>query len=243
MKRAAALNLLAILILATASRAQDNKSLGDVAREARAAKSSSPKSASVVTNDDVPSGKGQAAIASGNLSPDKQAFCEELRRRKDTAAEQGCALLGIDMGPEYEDLTARYVELSKTLCGADGGSGLPGSEPKNAALAAQWREENALATKFMQMLQTEMKSMSDRDTPYATLQQEENDLIAKDVPDIRDPAALAANPKEKERFREIEDKYKPLIAAAELPHQQTRLRLQRYILDQARMERVCSHTL
>jgi hypothetical protein len=127
--RATAVNLLVILILAKASCAQENKPLGDMAREARAAKSSSPKSATVITNDDVPSGKNQGVT--GKLSPDKQAFCDKLRQRKDPAAEQGCALMSVDMGPEYENLTSRYAELAENLCGASEDEGYLRRSPKS----------------------------------------------------------------------------------------------------------------
>jgi hypothetical protein len=99
-KLAAALSFIVLLIFTGVACAQDDKPLGDVTREARAAKSSQPKAAEVVTNDSIPGGKDQAAA--DKLSADKQAFCNYLRQRKDTAAEQGCMLLGIDMGPEYE---------------------------------------------------------------------------------------------------------------------------------------------
>ena len=237
--RTALLNLFAILILASAAFAQDDKPLGDIARDARAAKSSAPKSAKVVTDDDVPGAKKQAGLAVGKLTPQKQAFCDQLRARKDPAAEQSCALLGIDMGAEYEDLTARYFELAKGLCGANGGKGLPNYEPKDAVHAAQWRELSALGTKFGAMMQAEMKSMNTAGAPYAALQQEYQAEIAKNVPDIRNPDAIAANPAEKERFRQIGEKYKPLLAEAEQPLQQIKVRLLRYMLDTGLLQRVC----
>jgi hypothetical protein len=237
--RTTLLNLFAILILATGAFAQDDKPLGDIARDARAAKSSAPKSAKVVTDDDVPGGRKQAGLAVGKLTPAKQVFCDQLRARKDTAAEQGCALLGIDMGEQYEDLIARYYELAKGLCGANGGRGLPNYEPKDAAHAAQWRELSALGAKYGVMWEAEKKSTNTASAPYATLQQEYQSEIAKNVPDIRNPDAIAANPAEKERFREIEDKYKPLLEEAEQPIQQERLRMMRYGLDMALMQDVC----
>src|ERR1700683_4206256 len=124
MIRAAALNFLLIVSFASVAHAQDSQSqpqsLGDVARRARAAKASAPKSAMVLDDDNLPKSTGGPG-AGGKLSPDKQAYCDELRQRKDPAAEQGCAALAIDMGPEYEDLFARYVELAKNLCAANGG--------------------------------------------------------------------------------------------------------------------------
>lgn len=121
MKRAATLPSLLFLIFANIAFAQDDKPLGDVAREARAAKSSSPKSATVVTMDDVPASRNQ--IGTRKLSPDKQALCDELHQRKDPTAEEACALLSIDMGSEYEDLTIysldRYRRKKLSLRGAD----------------------------------------------------------------------------------------------------------------------------
>jgi hypothetical protein len=109
----AALNFLLILFFACFScvaRAQDTQSqpqsLGDVGPQARAAKSSAPKSAIVLDDDNMPESKGRAG-GGGKLSPDKQAFCDELRRRKDPIAEQACASLAINTGSEYENMTTR----------------------------------------------------------------------------------------------------------------------------------------
>lgn len=103
----------AILVLSGVSTlAQDDKPLGDLAREARASKSAQPKSAKVTTNDDVPS--SEAAVG-GALSARKQDARDELRRRKDMTAEQNCLLLALDMGSEYEALTARLFELGKAF--------------------------------------------------------------------------------------------------------------------------------
>src|SRR5580692_4612548 len=147
MMRDVALNFLLIVSLAVSfasiAQAQDTQSqpqsLGDIARQARAAKASSPKSATVLDDDNLPKSKGGAAGSagvSGKLSGDKQAYCDEVRQRKGPDAEQICAVLAIDMGSEYEDMTARYVELAKNVCGANGGH-FPKSDPKDPTLAAQ----------------------------------------------------------------------------------------------------------
>jgi hypothetical protein len=239
LKRAATLPSLLFLIFANIAFAQDDKPLGDVAREARAAKSSSPKSATVVTNDDVPASRNQ--IGTRKLSPDKQALCDELHQRKDPTAEQGCALLSIDMGSEYEDLTARAIELGKGLCGASGGKGLPTSLPNDPALAAQTREMNALTAKFMEMMKAQMKTFSDAEGAVNDVREEEYHEEATDLPDWRNPEVLAANPQEQQRFREIEAKYKSRIQEKEDAAQQIKRRGVRFLLDFGRMEHVCDH--
>jgi hypothetical protein len=67
--RATVLTLLLLLALPSTTSAQDNQpqSLGDVARQALAAKSSTSKSATVVTDDNLSKSKNQAAA--GKLSP------------------------------------------------------------------------------------------------------------------------------------------------------------------------------
>jgi len=239
LKRAATLPSLLFLIFANIAFAQDDKPLGDVAREARAAKSSSPKSATVVTNDDVPASRNQ--IGTRKLSPDKQALCDELHQRKDPTAEQGCALLSIDMGSEYEDLTARTIDLGKGLCGASGGKGLPTSLPNDPALAAQTREMNALTAKFMEMMKAQMKTFSDAEGAVNDVREEEYREEATDLPDWRNPEVLAANPQEQQRLREIEDKYKSRIQEKEDAAQQIKRRGVRFLLDFGRMEHVCDH--
>lgn len=237
MKLSAALSFIAFLIFAGATLAQDDTPLGDVAREARAEKSSQPKAATVVTNDNIPSRKDEAG--SGKLSPDKQAFCDYLRQRKDTAAEQGCMLLGIDMGSEYEDLTARYFQLAKGLCGATGGRGLPTMAPRDPALAAQYREGSALSAKFLELMKAEMKMLSDAEGGVNAVRQEEFDRLGTDVPDWKNPAALLANPQEKQRFSEIEEEYKPRIQEKDEVVGQIRRRGVRFLLDEGRMGNVC----
>jgi len=237
-------------ILTTAACAQDNQdnqSLGDVARQARASRSSTPKSSKVVTNDEVPghpqSGAGSVALGStgGTLSPDKQAYCTFLHARKDTAADLGCQLLAIDMGPDYESLTARYAELAKGLCGAGGGHGLPTSPPTDPAFAAQYREASVLNAKFMDANKTQMSGFIDAESAVNAIRQEEFRELQRDVPDLRDVPALQANPQEKKRFAEIEDKYKGRIQEKENAAQQVKVRGLRWLNDEARFEHICEY--
>jgi hypothetical protein len=232
---AAILELLLITILANASFPQDNKPLGDVARDARAAKSSAPKSAHVITNEDVPDRKGGEQV--GQLSPKKQAFCDFMRRRKDTAAEQSCALMSVDMGPEYEETTARYVELASGFCGV--GGGMPSSPPQDPVLAARYREANAALGKFMDLWKAEREKASDAEAPILKLREEENRELERDVPDLRNPEAVKANPQELQRFADIEKKYDRQILASTQTQQQQNVRMQRFLADQVRMEHVC----
>jgi hypothetical protein len=180
MMRAAALNFILIVSFATIAHAQDTQrqsepqSLGDVARQARAAKSSTPK-AVVLDDDNLPKSKGGTG-AGGKLSPDKQAFCEQVRQRKDPHAEQICAVLAIDMGPEYENMTARAVELTKSLCAANGGR-LPSSEPKDPALSAQWHELTAVSEKFGQIMNPETKLLIDAEKGSDIIRQEESSRV------------------------------------------------------------------
>jgi hypothetical protein len=236
--RAAALNFLLILSFASATSAQDNQpqSLGDVARQARAAKSSATKSTAVVTDDNLPKSNYQSA--GGKLSPDKQAFCDELRQRKDPRAEQGCALLAIDMGQEYENMTARYMEIAKSVCAANHGQ-FPSSESKDPALAAQWRELNDIGVKFGAMMKTQVKTFSGSEAAVNSIRQEEYNELAANVPDWRNAAALSANPQEKQRYTEIDEKYKARIKEKEDASGQERAYGLRYLYDMARLQQPC----
>jgi hypothetical protein len=217
------------------------QSLGDVARQARAAKASAPKSATVLDDDNLPKSKGgPAGGGGGKLSPDKQAFCDELRQRKDPAAEQGCAVLAIDMGPEYENMTARYADLSKSVCAANGGR-LPTSDPKNPSLSAQYRELTEVGAKFGAMMQEEMKTFRDSEAAVNAVRQEEYTELAANVPDWRNAEALSANPEEKQRFLEIAEKYKAREQETEAASGQARARGLRYLYDTARLQEVCGH--
>jgi hypothetical protein len=241
--RAAALNFLLTLFFACFScvaRAQDTQSqpqsLGDVARQARAAKSSAPKSAIVLDDDNMPKSKGRAG-GGGKLSPDKQAFCDELRQRKDPIAEQAWASLAIDMGSEYENMTARYLDLAKSVCAANGGH-LPKSDP---SLAAQYRELGEISTKFAAMMQAEMKNVSNSEAALNAMREEKYREEYAQLPDLRNNADLLANPEEKQRFLEIEEKYKSREQEKEEASGQQRARGLRYVYDTARLQEVCGH--
>jgi len=252
--RAAALSLVLILVLvsfARSTRGQENESqpqsqpqsLGDVARQARAAKASAPKSATVLDDDNLPKSKGGAAGSAGvngKLSGDKQAFCDEVRQRKDPMAEQICAVLAIDMGTEYENMTARYVEVAKSLCAANGGR-LPTSEPKDPVLAAQCRELNAIGAKLGAMMQAEMKTFSGSEAAVNAVREEKYREEDAQLPDWRNMAALMANPEEKKRFFEIEAKYKSREQEKEEASAQERARGLRYLYDTARLQEACGH--
>jgi hypothetical protein len=251
MMRAAALNFLFIVTFAVCfanvAHAQDNQSqpqsLGDVARQARAAKASTPKSATVLDDDNLPKSKGGAggsAAGGGKLSGDKQAFCDEVRQRKDPTAEQICAALAIDMGSEYENMTARYVTLAKSVCAANGGH-LPSSDPKDPSLAAQYRELNEISAKFSGMLQAEIKTFHDSEVAVNSVPQEELDELTAKVPDWRDATALSANPEENRRFHEIAEKYKSRQKERQEASAQQRARSFRYICDAARLQDLCDH--
>ncbi len=217
------------------------QSLGDVARQARAAKASAPKSATVLDDDNLPKSKGgPAAGVGGKLSPDKQAFCDELRQRKDPMAEQGCAVLAIDMGPEYENMTARYVEVAKSLCAANGGR-LPTSEPKDPVLAAQCRELTEISVKLSAMMKVEMKTFIGLEAAGNAVREEKYREEDAQLPDWRNMAALMANPEEKKRYFEIEAKYKSREQEKEEAVAQERASGLRYLYDTARLQELCDH--
>jgi hypothetical protein len=244
--RLTALNVLLLLLsLATfesVAHAQDTQSqpqsLGDVARQARAAKASAPKSTIVLDDDNLPKSKGDAG--GGKLSPDKQAFCEEVRQRKDPRAEQICAVLAIDMGSEYESMTARYVDLAKNVCAANAGR-LPKSDPKDPSLAAQRRELGEISTKFAAMMEAELKTVSSSEAAVNAIRMEKYREEYAQVPDLSNNGDLQANPEEKQRFLEIEEKYKSREQEKEEASAQQRARGLRYVYDTARLQELCDH--
>ena len=250
MFRAAALSLFLILVLvsfARSTRGQENESqprsqpqsLGDVARQARATKASSPKSATVLDDDNLPKSKGGAggaAAGSKTLSGDKQAYCDEVRQRKGPD-EQICAVLAIDMGSEYEDMTARYVELAKNVCGANGGH-FPKSDPKDPALAAQARELGQLSAKFFTMMDAELKAVKDSDTALAALRMEKAREQIAAVPSLDNNKDLSNT--DKQKFDEIAEKYKSREQEKDEAASQQRARALRYVYDTARLQELCS---
>jgi len=245
MMRAATLNFLLIVSVASIAHAQDTQSepqsLGDVAREARAAKASAPKSATVLDDDNLPkskAGAGGGAGIGGTLSGDKQAYCDEVRQRKDSAAEQICAVMAIDMGPEYENMTARYVELAKNVCGANGGR-FPKNDPKDPALAAQARELGQLSAKFSTMMDAELKAVKDSVTALAALRMEKAREQVAAVPALDNNKDLSNT--DKQKFDEIEEKYKSREQEEDEAASRQRARGLRYVYDTARLQELCGH--
>lgn len=223
-----------LVLLGVSTFAQDDKPLGDLAREARASKSSQPKSAKVTTNDDVPSSEA----VGGALSAQKQHFCDELRRKKDPLAEQNCSLLALDMGSEYETLTARVFDLGKGLCAAYGGR-IPTNIPKDSPHGAEACEASDLYARFMELWKADMKALNAAESDLNAVRQERFKELASDVPDLRDHAALSANPQEKQRFHDIEAKYRPREEEKERVVEQMRARGNRFLLDEALWEKFC----
>jgi hypothetical protein len=225
---------------ASITSAQDNQSpsLGEAARQARAVQSSAPKSSTVVTDDNLQ--KSQNQPAGGKLSADRQAFCDELRQRNDPKGDEACAALAMDMGHEYEELTDRYAALTKRVCVANKGQ-IPSSAPQDQELAAQWRELTIAAGKFAEMMKAEMKTLGDDDAAVQALSKEEVQEASATIPDWPNAAAVAANPKEKQAFHLIQEKYKPRMKEKEAAAAQEKTRVQRYFYDLARMQEICGH--
>jgi hypothetical protein len=251
MMRAAALNFILIVSFASIAHAQDTQpqsepqsepqSLGDVARQARAAKASAPKSATVLDDDNLPKSKGGAvggAGSGGKLCRDKQAYCDELRQRKDPAADKICAVLSIDMGSEYEDMTARYVELAKNVCGANGGH-FPKNDPKDPTLAAQARELGQLSAKFNTMMDAELKSVKNSDAAFNALRMEKAREEYAAVPALDNNKDLSSS--DKQKFDDIEEKYKSREREHDEAAAQQRARGLRYVYDMGRLQELCDH--
>jgi hypothetical protein len=225
------------IIASSAAFAQD-KPLGDVARENRAAKSSQAQQVpKVITNDDLPSGSSGSSQSGGKLSPDKQAFCDELKARKDPGADWGCAALALDMGTEYEDTVSRIIVLSNDLCAASHGS-IPTSRPVDPSLASKWDELSALGKRYNQMLEELKNAQLATDTKGAAIQQEEYREMEA-LPDFRNPEKLKSNPEELQKFLDIEAKYKDRLQAPEAADAGEAQRGRRILLDMTRMGQVC----
>jgi hypothetical protein len=246
MMRAAALNFLLIVSGASLAHAQDTESqpqsLGDVARRTRAAKSTAPKSATVLDDDNLPKSKGGAVGGSaggGTLSGDKQAFCDEVRRRKDSAAEQICAALAIDMSPEYEEVFARYIELAKNLCAANGRH-LPNSEPKDPTQSAQWHEIMTVSQKFSGVMKPEKELLMEAEKGSDLIRQQEYSELDKSVPGWRNPGAFAANPQGKQRYDEITAEYNARVEAHDTAALNEKARGRRFIVDMMRLRETCT---
>ena len=180
----------------------------------------------------------QDTASASKLSADRQSFCDEWRKRKDPSAEQVCAVLAVDMGQEYEALAERFTQLAKAVCVANNGQ-MPATQPQDPALAAQWRDLSAANAKFSEMMKEEMKTLSDAEAAVKSISEEELREASEKLPDWPDAHAVAHNPQEKQRFREIQEKYKPRIRGVEQIAAQEKPRVQKYFYDLERVQEIC----
>jgi hypothetical protein len=190
----------------------------------------------VITNDDISSSGDQRGTNDRLL--DKQAYCESLHSQGKEQAEKACSalseVLSLEMGPEYESVVSRALDLGKGLCGAGGRKGLPTFEPSDLQLATRYRQWNALGERFGEMWNLEKKKLEGE---LLDLTEERDRELKAAVQDLNNPAALAANKQESERYLAISNKYTQLTT----PGQR---RLSRFFVDWGRLESVCdsSHT-
>ena len=147
-------------------------------------------------------------------------------------------LLALDMGAEYETLTARAFELGKGLCAANHGR-LPTNVRRDSALGPQACELDTLYTRFMELMGGLMKTQNVAESELNAVRQEHFTELTSDVPDLRNFAALSANPEEKRRFRDIEEKYRPREEEKQKIVDQIRTRGVRFLLDNALWEKIC----
>jgi hypothetical protein len=176
--------------------------------------------------------------AANKLSPDRQTFCDELRKRKDPSAEQACAALLVDMGQEYEALADRFTQLAKAVCAANNGQ-MPATQPQDPALAGQWRDLSAANARFSELMKEEMKTLSEAEAAVKSISEEELREASEKLADWPDAHAVAHNPQEKQRFQEIQEKYKPRIHGAEQIAAQEKPRVQKYFYDLERVQEIC----
>lgn len=115
-RKSLGLVLTAILVFCNLTlRAQEEQPLGDVVRQARAAKASQPKASKVITNDDL-----RPQLSTNQVLDDDTArYCEVLTLRRDPGAKDDCAVLRIDMGSEYQETVAQSLWVKERLCEAE----------------------------------------------------------------------------------------------------------------------------
>jgi hypothetical protein len=226
-----------LVLLGFSTFAQDDKPLGDVARESRACKPSQPKAAKVATNDDVPSSEA----VGGALSPQKQHFCDEFRRKNDYSAEQSCSLLALDMGSEYETLTARIFELGKGLCAAYDGR-IPTNILRDSPHGAEACEASDLYARFMELWEAQTKAFNAAERELNAVRQEHYRELDSNLPGWNKRTGPFTDPQEKQRFRDIEAKYRPREEEKEKVVGQMRARGNRFLLDDALWEKLCDYS-
>ena len=88
---------------------------------------------------------------------------------------------------------------------------------------------------------TQMSGFIDAESAVNAIRQEEFREFQRDVPDLSNREAFQANPQEKKRFAEIEDKYKARIQEKENAAQQVKVRGLRWLNDEARINHICDY--
>jgi hypothetical protein len=134
---------------------------------------------------------------------------------------------------------ARYIELAKNLCAANGGH-LPNSEPKDPTQSAQWHEIMTVSQKFSEVMKPEKELLLEAEKGSDFIRQQEYSELDKSVPGWRNPGAFAANPQGKQRYDEITAEYNARLQAHETSALNEKARGQRFIVDMMRLRESCT---
>jgi hypothetical protein len=93
--------------------------------------------------------------------------------------------------------------------------------------------------KLSDMMQAQMKTFSDSEAAGNAVREQKYREEDAQLPDWRNMAALMANPEEKNRFFEIEQKYRSREQEKEEASAKERARGLRYLYDTARLHELC----
>jgi len=231
--RTVIVRLLAILVLfGPATRAQQEQpSLGEVARQNMAAKSSQPaKAAKVITDEGIHSGTTRdSAQPQRKFDPDIQEFCNQLKNSKQQAAENDCAALRIDMGSDYDNVITQYWQVQQDICAA-----LLARQPRSESRETQARE---LHQKWFVFKDREAVAILTAQSAYAAVQAEKTDALKAKGLFSGAPGGLTPN--ESDDLKYVKEKYEPRVREKEAAVSRAHLRLVRIIADRERFD-VCS---
>jgi len=222
-------------VFGRSAQAQDQPSLGDVARQASATKSShAGKPPKIITNDDVNSGTDRhTAGGTRELSPEDQAWCAQVKSQNSPGEADPCVLLRIDMGAEYEDIVSLLVGVRKQICARSNAR-----QPNNSALFA---EEKRLDDRFSELRTEQIQAGKDAQSDYEQSQERENEeaveLYRKRGRMLHSTKELATS--EFQDARDLSAKYDQLFKQKEAIIEQEKVRTLRVLTDQLRFQQTC----
>jgi hypothetical protein len=157
---------------------------------------------------------------------------------KSGGGQQVCERLNVDLGPEYESLIDRGVELEKELC-TFGHGYVSHDPPGDTKLLADWREFEQVGNELEGRRNEQRQAYRNADNALEQLEKRKREELEREVPGRESRQQLSEL--QIASFDEINRKYASLEQDLKRGASQEELRVLRMYLDVSRLPATCGH--